>query len=381
MQIGGDRENLYFKRNITYDGSGNPLSYYNGSRYTFTWEEDRRLTSAVKNGSNYTYTYDSTGLRTSKTVDGVTHNYLYASGKLLRESYGNTVLDFFYDSNGFPYALNYTVDGATTTYYYITNLQGDVMYLVTTDGHYAASYEYNPYGEVLGAAGTMGQINPLRYRGYYYDSELSLYYLQSRYYDPTIGRFINADSYVSTGQGFLGNNMFAYCLNNPVNYVDHNGKNADALRTWASAMWWLCTTDSALPIGDIIYVFGFLVCCVDAFSTTRNDVQPVTFHKIDWNGGNKNHILKGTDNKHINGWRRFGLNPQDPNSWSTLLPILMDIVENTSPYDVQQGKGGGWVYYYAKTFLDIGVKVVVKIWVSADGFIQKLSDAIPYIVD
>ena len=72
-------------------------------------------------------------------------------------------------------------------------------------------------------ASTLGQFNPLRYRGYVYDNETQLYYLQSRYYDPEIGRFINADGYTSTGQGFTGNNMFAYCGNNPVCRSDYGG--------------------------------------------------------------------------------------------------------------------------------------------------------------
>ena len=72
-------------------------------------------------------------------------------------------------------------------------------------------------------ADTLGKLNPLRYRGYIYDTETELYYLQSRYYDPQVGRFLNADALVSTGQGILGNNMFAYCNNNPVNYTDFKG--------------------------------------------------------------------------------------------------------------------------------------------------------------
>ncbi len=204
---------------ITYDASGNPLSYYNGSRYTFAWAEGRRLTSAAVNGKTYTYAYDSDGLRLSKTVDGVTHNYFYASGNLLRETWGTNILDFFYDNTGSPYALNYN----GTTYYYITNLQGDVLGLIDASGNSVASYTYDPYGKVLTATGAMAETNPLRYRGYYYDSETELYYLQSRYYDPTTCRFINADAYASTGQGVLGHNMFAYCLNNAVNGSDSCG--------------------------------------------------------------------------------------------------------------------------------------------------------------
>lgn len=73
-------------------------------------------------------------------------------------------------------------------------------------------------------ATTLGVLNPLTYRGYVYDRETQLYYLQSRYYNPEVGRFLNADIYTSTGQGLLGNNMFAYCLNNPVRYADHSGE-------------------------------------------------------------------------------------------------------------------------------------------------------------
>ena len=99
----------------------------------------------------------------TKTVDSVVHTYLYAGGKLLRETYGDTDLDFFYDANGNPFALK--VDD--TVYYYITNLQGDVLRLVDADGETAAAYTYDPYGKVLTATGTLASVNPLRYRGYY----------------------------------------------------------------------------------------------------------------------------------------------------------------------------------------------------------------------
>jgi len=85
------------------------------------------------------------------------------------------------------------------------------------------TYSYDAWGNVLTATGDLANINPFRYRSYYYDAETYFYYLQSRYYDPAIGRFINADAFVSTGQGILGNNMFAYCNNNPVNLSDPNG--------------------------------------------------------------------------------------------------------------------------------------------------------------
>ena len=77
---------------------------------------------------------------------------------------------------------------------------------------------------------TLGRSKPLCYRGYVYDRETKLYYLESRYYNPATGRFINADAYAATGQGFVGNNMFAYCLNNPVNLMDESGNLAKPAR-------------------------------------------------------------------------------------------------------------------------------------------------------
>ena len=108
------------------------------------------------------------------------------------------------------------------------NLQSDVVGLMDSNANIVVSYQYDPWGAVLSCTGseasTIGAMNPLRYRGYYYDTETGFYYLQSRYYDPALGRFINADTYSTTDtQGFLSYNMFAYCENDPVMYKDPEG--------------------------------------------------------------------------------------------------------------------------------------------------------------
>ena len=125
-----------------------------------------------------------------------------------------------------------------TRYYYVKNAQGDVIGFVNGSGAVVAEYAYDAWGNILSISGsgarTVGAANPIRYRGYVYDAETGLYYVSSRYYDPEVGRFINADGLVSTGQGILGNNMFAYCLNNPVNYEDSDGEMAAA----AGALAW-----------------------------------------------------------------------------------------------------------------------------------------------
>ena len=183
-------------------------------------ETGTELATASAGSTSISYAYDLGGLRTKKTVGTTAHNYIYASGKLLRETYGSNTLDFFYDNNGTPFALKHN----GTLYYYVTNLQGDVMNLVDGSGNVVATYDYDPYGKVITSTGSMAEINPLRYRGYYYDTESGLYYLQSRYYDPAIGRFINADCNLSVAGGdILGNNFYSYCFNNPVNMLDRNG--------------------------------------------------------------------------------------------------------------------------------------------------------------
>ena len=199
----------------------------------------------------------------------VTHEYLTLNGKVARETIKTNnsltaVLDFVYDESGKPFALKYSTNGTSfQTYYYVLNLQGDVVKLI----HYipgfeyesVATYEYDAWGNILSSSGRLAEINPLRYRGYYYDSETGFYYLQSRYYDPVNRRFINADSYASTGQGFIGTNMFAYCNNSPILFVDHDGNDAEAVGWWASTMWWLCAADGPLPVGEIIYGAGLVV--------------------------------------------------------------------------------------------------------------------------
>ena len=181
------------------------------------------------------------------------HQYIYAGGKLLRETIteGETTktLDFTYDNVGMPYSLIYNNGTTTTTYYYITNLQGDVMYLVDASGNEVVAYDYDPYGKVITSTGELAEVNPLRYRGYYYDTETGFYYLQSRYYDPEICRFINADSYASTGQGFVGFNMFAYCNNAPTNYTDSTGNSAIGAALLRGAI-------SAVASGLTTLIFG-----------------------------------------------------------------------------------------------------------------------------
>ena len=124
---------------------------------------------------------------------------------------------------------------ANTVYYYAKNLQGDVIAILNSSMNVVAKYTYDSWGKLISikdnngnditnSTSTIGYINPIRYRSYYYDNETGLYYLKSRYYDPEIDRFINADRYVSAGQAISGFNMYVYCNNNPISNFDPNGK-------------------------------------------------------------------------------------------------------------------------------------------------------------
>ena len=203
---------------ITYSG-GNPTKYYDGS--TFTWTQGRRLATAKVGSTNISYTYDMAGVRSSKTVGSTKYDFTTLSGLVTRQTGGGKTIDFVYDENNQPLAMKYN----NTLYYYVLNAQGDVVRIVNSSRSVVASYTYDPWGKIISSSGTLADVNPLRYRGYYYDAETGFYYLQSRYYDPEIGRFINADSYASTdATGLLSTNMFAYCENDPVNKSDPDGE-------------------------------------------------------------------------------------------------------------------------------------------------------------
>ena len=223
---------------IQYDGCGNPTNWYNGSKTltNLTWAKGRQLTGLTKGSNNVSYTYDMNGIRTSKTTGGVTYNYITQNGQVVRQSWKQHVLDIIYDNNNQPFACLYSSDyGATfTTFYYILNQQGDVTKITDASGNIVGTYIYDAWGTLIGGAhiGTginIRSINPIRYRGYYYDTESGFYYLQSRYYDPAVGRFISPEPNLDTGTfdsnaGLLSLAAYTYCANNPVNAYDHSGE-------------------------------------------------------------------------------------------------------------------------------------------------------------
>lgn len=207
-----DRLTSYNGQSISYDAFGNPLSYLGK---TLSWQ-GRKLTSLISGGVTKSFTYDVNGIRNSKTVGSTVTEYLYNGTQLLKETKGSDIIYYLYEQTGM---IGLEING--TPYYYVRNLQGDVTKIIDGSGNVVVQYVYDSWGKVLSVTGTLastvGAKNPIRYRGYYYDTESELYYLNSRYYDPETGRFISPDVVAE------GGNLYTYCQNDPVNRSDDSG--------------------------------------------------------------------------------------------------------------------------------------------------------------
>ena len=275
--LNGWRDQLqYFNgERFIYDGLGNPTQYRGK---TLVWSYGRQLEyfDAVKdeNGNIVKqlakYNYNANGIRTSKTIytdylnceckkencdckNSFTTQFFLNGNKIIKQHDCCNDLTFYYGVDGVTgfHIKNNVVDA---DYYYKKNAQNDIIGIYSTEDEQIARYSYDAWGnqivEYLNNEGKFVAIekdfeynniseinrfiafkNPFRYRSYYYDFETNLYYLNSRYYDSEIGRFINADDIGNidiTGNSINGLNLYAYCLNNPVNDTDSNG----------AASWW-----------------------------------------------------------------------------------------------------------------------------------------------
>ena len=217
-------------KTIEYDAQGNPTSYLG---HTLAWEKGRQLKSFTKeDGTVISYTYNANGIRTSKTVAGVKHEFMLDGTKILRETWGGNTLIPLYDNEDSVCGILYN----NMPYYFLKNLQGDVIAIVDKNAQTVARYTYDAWGKLLSVKDANGNdidandhiaiINPFRYRCYYYDTEIGLYYLQSRYYDAGVGRFLNADESenVELISKKVIHNLYTYCEQDPVNYTDKTGQ-------------------------------------------------------------------------------------------------------------------------------------------------------------
>ena len=229
---------------FAYDSSGNPTKY---KGKTLTWEGKRLTKYSASSTSNMELSYDGSGMLIGYTQSdtytdwaGAQYTNVYSremtrdgdrilaekvtsiDGALLTNEVKN--VKYMYDAKG---ASGMIVDG--TKYYFRKNIFGDVVEIYNESGAKCAEYTYDAWGTcylMLDTEG-VGSLNPFRYRGYYFVSRIGLYYLTTRFYDYTTGRFINADvPSICFDDGLTlpeGCNLYSYCRNNPISYVDPTG--------------------------------------------------------------------------------------------------------------------------------------------------------------
>ena len=214
----------YNGKAITYDANGNPINYQGTAA---TWEKGRQLKMFGANS----YKYNNDGIRIQKRTATEIHDYILDGTNIIKELVTDTGGCPKY-TNEYLYDLDGTVCGIKhngTAYYFYKNLQGDVIAITNANGAVVARYTYDAWGVPTIKEDTsscnIATVNPFRYRGYYYDTETKFYYLQSRYYDPEVGRFINADDPEAgtNRKTVLATNLFAYCENNPASEQDESG--------------------------------------------------------------------------------------------------------------------------------------------------------------
>ncbi len=215
---------------------GNPENGTVLSQKTLSWGEGRMLTGIAEDANNYvSYTYNQDGLRTRKTVceNGISHvtDYIWNNGALIAEKTEDQTITILYgedgEAEGFVVEYDWYGEPVFEQYAYLKNLQGDVTHVINTENEeVVVAYVYDPWGNptVYGDE-ELAAINPCSYRGYYFDEETGWYYLQSRYYNPETGRFLNADDAILLlfFSSPIGQNLYIYCTNNSINLKDVSG--------------------------------------------------------------------------------------------------------------------------------------------------------------
>lgn len=270
---------------IEYDAN-NPLipTKYLDKRLKF---EGKRLKEVTKNNKTSYFYYDEEGYLIKKIDgNGKTTNFVYENGNLLYLKKDNNEFDFLYDENNFLYGF---ILNKCDTYYYLRDIFNNILGILDCQGEIIVSYEYDAFGKIIKTEDLfsiqLGSLNPFKYKGYYYDEEIELYYLISRFYDANIGRFISPDSNDYLDKfNVNGLNLYIYCKNDPVNFFDPYGRSATMIILCILAA--LLFTDIG---GKIFQEVSSLVCYVGfAIMSIRNEEIRKDMNQIGWNPFNSN---------------------------------------------------------------------------------------------
>ena len=221
--------------------------------------------------------------------------------------------------------------------------------MADSTGNIVNTYEYDPWGNIRSQ--TEAVDNPIKYAGEYYDDELGMYYLRARYYDPAVGRFISRDIKEGDISSPLDMNRYVYCRNNPVKYVDPSGESF-----------------------TITYAVLGLLSLIVLTTVTVGEIYNVNHLVNNIEENRKHHILHGTNNSHENGWRKFGIDPNDPNGFENLIPIINEVIKNGTRGEWKDVGNGRYVQEIVCYFSKVGETVKVIINKTAEG-IEKITYA------
>ena len=341
--------------------NGNPTSYLGTSA---TWEKGRQLKTF---GAN-TYWYNKDGIRIKKQTATEIHEYTLDGTNIIKETVTDTANcpkytnEYLYDLDGTVCGLKYN----GVAYYFYKNLQGDVIAITDDTGETVARYTYDAWGKVLtvtDANGTaiadinhIANINPFRYRSYYYDTETGLYYLQSRYYDPEVGRFINADdSQAITVSSNITCNLFVYCNNSPVYDYDNLGN-----------IGW----NTLLKV--LNYILDFIIKIARTAANMSKEMEDITksIKKAKNRGASNDWIKQLTKKKKaITSTKKLGIGKL------SIIVSLLGVFLTVFPYLSYIKKATNGIFLFAEFFVEIVIEIFGLL---SNGMVSLVCKFIPY---
>lgn len=277
---------IKYKGSTVSYSSSNPLNI-ESTPYHYMEHEGKRMTYCESGAGYGYYEYNEKGLRTKKDwygSPGITSFYYYDGDKLVTEVRNSDRLDFLYDEAGLLYGF---IFNNTNKYFYVRDILQNILGIIDESGNLVVKYDYNAFGKILSVTDTsglsIGEINPFRYKGYYYDSEIEMYYCKTRYYSPILCRWLLPDNIECLKIKSLdGLNLYNYCGNESVNRIDLSGKDWNSfwknINDWFSSNVGLSINKGKEITTSFNYFFLFEVETGFGYSKSFDNEKPINFY-------------------------------------------------------------------------------------------------------